>query len=330
MSDDASPWDVSAASFPHDDPPTKRFEFLLQYAVLAPSSHNSQPWRFSVDDGGVDVFVDTERWLRVADAEKRELYLSVGCALENLLVAAERFGFVHEVEYFPTDDEAYVARVVLSPGGSPSAHRGGLFDALTERSTNHRPYWGSISRRTLSDLEATVVDPDIWLRFVDDDGTKSTLGELVTRADRRQFENPDYRRELGEWLGNGALEPSWLKAKVSQLAVTHLDLGDSQAARDSVLVESAPVVVVLGSDGDSLGARVRVGQTFERLALAATLAGLCVHPMSQVLELPDLRAEVSDLLGVGGDGVVQHLFRLGRADPERGRSPRRPLSAVVD
>jgi nitroreductase len=336
--DDSDPWAVSAASFPDDGPLDAQIRFLLRYAVLAPSSHNSQPWRFSIEGSGVDLFADEERWLRVADPDRRELYLSVGCALESLLVAAEQFGFDHQVAYFPDDDDAHVAHVVLSPGGSRSSLRGGLFEALTERSTNHSPYHGSVPETTIDELDEAVVDPDLWVRFVDDDETKATIGELVTRADRRQFEDPDYRRELGEWIGNGALATSWVKAKLGQLAVTHLDVGDRQAAKDSVLVESAPVVVVLGSATDTPSARVRVGQTFERLALLATTAGLSVHPMSQVLELSDLRGELTETLAAtdgvpedrNTDGVVQHLFRLGYADPERGQSSRRPLSAVLD
>jgi len=335
--DGGDPWAVSADEFPDDASPETQFAFLVRYAVLAPSSHNTQPWRFSVDDGGVDVYADTERWLPVADADRRELFVSVGCALENLLVAAERFDFDHEVTYFPDgasdhpDDDRFVhvARVVLTPDGSRSALRGGLFEALTERSTNHGPFYGEVSPTTRGALAEAVTDADIWARFVESAETKAALGDLVTRADRRQFENPSYRRELGEWIGNGALEPSWLKAKLGQLVVTHLDLGDRQAATDSVLVESAPVVVALGSDADTLSARVRVGQTFERLALFATTEGLSVHPMSQVLELADLREELVETLGVE-TGVVQHLFRLGYADPEPGRSSRRPLAAVVD
>lgn len=335
MVDDSDPWTVSADEFPDAGPPEARFEFLLRYAILAPSSHNSQPWRFSVDAGGVDVFADEKRWLPVADPDRRELYLSVGCALENLLVAAEEFGFDSDVVYFPEDvpdapdDAIHVARVVLSPGGSRSPLRGGLFEALTERSTNHGPYRGSVSDERLAAFEAAVADQDLWVRFVTDERRKARIGELVTRADRRQFEDPDYRRELGEWIGTGALAASWLKAKLGQLAVTHLDIGDRQAAKDSVLVESAPVVVALGSDTDSRTVRVRVGQAFERLALLATTEGLAVHPMSQVLQLSDLRAELAGTLGVE-DGAVQHLFRLGYADPENARSSRRPLSAVLD
>lgn len=329
MTDEADPWSVSATDFPDDGSREAQFEFLVRYAILAPSSHNSQPWRFAVDDRGVDVYADEERRLPVADADRREWYLSVGCALENLLVAAEEFGFDHEVAYFP-DGDAHVARVVLSPGGSRSTLRGGLFGALTERSTNHGPYYGSVPEVTMERMEAAVVDADLWARFVEDERTKVAVGELVTRADRRQFEDPDYRRELGEWIGNGALATSWLKAKLGQLAVTHLDLGDRQAGTDSVLVESAPAVVVLGSGADTPTAQVRTGQTFERLALLATTEGLSVHPMSQALQLSDLRGELAETLGVGDEGVVQHLFRLGHADPEGGRSSRRPLATVVD
>jgi nitroreductase len=72
---------------------------LVEYAILAPSSHNSQPWTFAVSEDEIRIFVDRDRWLPMADPDQRELYVSIGCALENLLIAAERFGRTTRVWY---------------------------------------------------------------------------------------------------------------------------------------------------------------------------------------------------------------------------------------
>lgn len=108
------PWRVSAAAFPREGSPTEKAQFLAQYAVLAPSSHNTQPWLFNVADGEIRLFADLHRWLRVADPRKRELYVSLGAALENLLLAADHFGVDHEVRYLPGSDATHVATVRLS------------------------------------------------------------------------------------------------------------------------------------------------------------------------------------------------------------------------
>jgi hypothetical protein len=47
----------------------------------------------------------------------REMYISAGCALENLLIAAEHFGYGYAIEYLPEGDKGAAASVRLSPGG---------------------------------------------------------------------------------------------------------------------------------------------------------------------------------------------------------------------
>lgn len=115
---------IPEEDFPREGTPVEQFGFLMRYAVIAPSSHNTQPWKFAVKPDRVDVYIDESRWLRVADRNRRELYVSIGCALENLLVAAEQFGFDHRVTYFPAaGDENPAVTVELSRGGEMVAHR---------------------------------------------------------------------------------------------------------------------------------------------------------------------------------------------------------------
>ena len=94
-------WTVSELDFPSSGPIQMQLRFLLRYAILAPSVKNTQPWRFAIEENRVRIFADPDRVLHVTDPNRRELYISLGCALENLLVAAEHFGFRHEVFYFP-------------------------------------------------------------------------------------------------------------------------------------------------------------------------------------------------------------------------------------
>ena len=99
-------WDISAGDYPGGAPLEAQLRFLLRYAILAPSVKNTQPWSFAVNGRTVRIYADRARPLAVTDPDCRELYISVGCALENLLVAAEHFGMAHEIRYVPEGDEA--------------------------------------------------------------------------------------------------------------------------------------------------------------------------------------------------------------------------------
>ncbi|MDD1734040.1 MAG: hypothetical protein LUP01_00185, partial [Methanothrix sp.] len=76
-------WNINESEFPENNSSAQeRLTFLLNYAILAPSSHNSQPWKFNVSDESIQVFADQSRWLSVADPDKREMYISLGAVLE--------------------------------------------------------------------------------------------------------------------------------------------------------------------------------------------------------------------------------------------------------
>jgi nitroreductase len=325
-----SVWDVDADDFPSTASIDERARFLLRYAVLAPSSHNAQPWRFDVDGDEVVVTAEESRWLAAADPDERELLLSVGCAVENLRVAAERFGFDPRVAYH--DDRGTAgATVTLVPAdeGEAAGRPTPLFDAITDRRTSHAPFDGrTLDATTLERLRAAVVGADVGLRLVDDPDRRRAVAELQAEADRLLMDDPDYRKELGRWIGRGTLGTSWLLARVGQAVVTHLDLGDREAAKNSALVESAPVVAVLTTDADEPQARIEAGRAFERVALRAAAEGVAVHPMSQTLERPALRERLAALLDCGTDRP-QHLFRIGYADEPATHTPRWPLETFL-
>src|SRR5690606_15026240 len=95
------PWQVSEAEFPRTGGPSEKLRHLLNYAVLAPSDHNTQPWRFRLAHGSVDVFADRSRALPVVDPADRELVISCGAALYQLRLAIRYFGFADRVALFP-------------------------------------------------------------------------------------------------------------------------------------------------------------------------------------------------------------------------------------
>lgn len=158
---------------------------------------------------------------------------------------------------------------------------------------------------------------------------KRKVDELIIRGDAIHFSDPTFRDELGYWIGQGVFGASWLIAKIGQLAVTHMNIGKGQARKDSEVLMSAPILAVLSSKVNNRESQVKVGQVFERICLAATILGIRVHPMSQILEIPELKKEVAKLIPKP-DVFFQPPFRLGYAEhPEKERTPRRPLDEVL-
>ncbi|RLM84257.1 nitroreductase [Halobellus sp. Atlit-38R] len=325
-----SVWEIDSNDYPAGASMDEKIRFLLRYAILAPSSHNSQPWRFRVLGNEVDIAVDESRWLDAADPTKRELYISVGCAIENLCVAAEHFEVEPRVEYHDGTDTDTVATVTFRDDSDPSTHRPSkLFDAITERSTSHELFdERRLDTAVQDELGGVVTEDDVSLHLVDEPAVKQSISELQGKADQLLMDDPEYRKELGHWIGLGALGSSWLMARIGQAVVTHLDLGEREAAKNSKLIESASLVAGLTTASDDPTSQVKAGQVFERVALLATTADVAVHPMSQTLERPELRTRLQELLDSGAD-VPQHLFRMGYTDEDPGHTPRWPLEMFL-
>lgn len=325
----SNPWLLDAADFPVDGEEREQALFLVRYAILAPSSHNSQPWRFAVDDASIRVYLDESRWLRIADADQRELHISAGCAVENLMVAAEYFGFAPEVEYFPDEPHPGAAASIHLAPRAAGTRPADLIEAITRRHTNRRVFDTRPLPAPVRDrLAAQCRENGIQLSLTDNAEIKHEVERLASRADAVQFADPAFREELGEWIGSGAFGAPWLIAKLGQLAVTHLNMGEAMGKKDTARIESAPVLGLITSSGDDRTSQLKAGRVLESIYLAATLEGVSLQPESQLCEVPEIRAELSRLAAQPGL-YPQQPFRLGYAPRGPEHTPRRPLEDVV-
>lgn len=316
-----------------DEPfPEHPLERLVYYARLAPSSHNLQPWKFVVGDGEIDVFADLDRWLRVADKDRRELFLSLGCAIESLRIAADFAGYATRVRHFPVaDNEVLVARVTVDKEGLKREDAAGyLLRYMHPRRTSHRVFDRSrpVSDADRKSLYGCFQIDGVSLHYVSERPVLDSLAQLEMRADASLFADADYRDEVAQWLADSFGGKSWLLAKLGQFAMSHLPVGGQVAQADAERLASAPLLGVLTTSGDRRADQIRAGEAYMRIALVAERYELRMQPVSQILEVPETRAELARLCGLG-ERAVQHVFRIGHADPETGRSPRRPLASLI-
>src|SRR5215212_1263380 len=94
-------WNISEEGFPAQGGSEEKLRFVLNYAVLAPSGHNTQPWLFGLSGDEEELYADRTRGLPVVDPEDRALIIGCGAALFYLRTALRHFGYAGEVEIFP-------------------------------------------------------------------------------------------------------------------------------------------------------------------------------------------------------------------------------------
>ncbi len=331
------PWNVNAGDYPRHADPLSKHRFLVRYAILAPSSHNTQPWRFRCDDDGIDVLIDRTRKLDVIDAEGRQLLMSVGGALFNLRVAMIRFGHEPEVALFPSRSEPdLVARVTPGTPRTPSVDEVDLFDAIPTRHTNRHPFEPRpVSFRLADLLSHAAADEGAWLlRMLPDQ--RSAAAQMIAAADRLQFHDKAFRRELAGWLVSDSSAradgiPGYSKSYgapisgANGLLVRTFDIGGRVAAGESDLIDGSPMLAVLGTDSDRPAAWLGAGQAMQHALLVAGVHGLSASFLNQALEL---RASRSQFVRLIGRGFPQLVLRFGYGPPAR-PTPRRTVDQVI-
>jgi nitroreductase len=323
------PWALREADYPARGAREEQLRFALRYAILAPSNRNTQPWRFSVERDQVTIHSDASRWQQVSDPHKRELYISLGCALENLLVALEHFGFGHIVTRSPgAEDESIAAQVAILDHPVARPRGASLFEAIVRRHTHHGRYRGrAVGARTLAKLMECKLEHDLELLLTPDRAVKQSVDRLMLEGDALALANPRYRRELAECIGEGSFGGPWLLSLAQEFAVAHLGVRKVIARGDHAALAASPVFGLISGHTGGKEARIKAGQLLERLYLAATAQGLVLQPISQLLEVERVRMKVSKLFRAGGVPLMP--FRLGYAGEPGLRTPRRPLEEVL-
>src|SRR5947209_1742414 len=137
----ANPRTVSEADFPMRGTPAEQLRFLLNYAVLAPSEYNAQPWLFRVLDKKVELYIDRSRRLPTVDPDDRETMISCSAACLNLRMALRHFGFEEEVEVVLDENILNLVACIWMMGkreATQEEHQ--LFYAIRHRRTNRQGF----------------------------------------------------------------------------------------------------------------------------------------------------------------------------------------------
>lgn len=335
------PWQVREADFPEPATPRAVWTFLLNYAVLAPSIHNTQPWRFRLVGDQLELHADVQRAVPVADPQRRELVMSCGAALFNLRIALRHFRYTPTVTVLPDPTQpGLLARVALgSRAAGPPIPDDRVFKAITRRHT-HR---GEFSPQTVfaASVEAmreAVEAEGAWWFHVNTSEQVSAIAGLAAEADLLLMGNPDYRRELADWLRpnlgaardgipGGALGLGNIGAAVAPVLIRLSDVGKHWSQRDAQLIRSAPVLAVIGTVGDTIVDWLVAGQAMQAALLQGRVHGLSAAYHNQPIELPPFRQRLAQILH--RPGLPQLLLRFGHA-PEGRATPRRPVREVFE
>lgn len=309
---------------------------LVRYATLAPSSHNSQCWKFRLADDSITILPDLHRRCPVVDPDDHHLFISLGCATENLIEAALAHGLSATTTF---DAEGKHIQVQLEP---TEAVRSPLFQAIPKRQSTRAEFDGKpLTNEELALLERAGAASGTRVVLLTSREVMEKALEYIVQGNTAQLNDSAFVRELKSWIrfsdadamrsGDGLFSrttgnpsvPRWIGSLLFKRFLKAKTENDKYARH----VRSSAGLAVFVSDTSDREHWVESGRCFQRFALQATALGIRTAHLNQPVEVTALRPQFSSFLGLGNhrpDLVV----RFGRG-PEMPRSLRRPVDAVL-
>jgi hypothetical protein len=310
---------------------------FLRYATLAPSGHNTQPWKFRATEDRIDILPDDLRRTPIVDPDDHHLFVSLGCAAENLALACGARGRPGELRFDPSGDGSAVFEF-SSGAASPSP----LFDAIPKRQSSRGDYDGKpVGSADLRTLTAAVAVPGVDLVLIADRPQLDRVRDLVIAGNDAQMSDKAFLRELRSWIrfsprqalrtGDGLFSattgnpilPAWLGPAFFDLAFK-ADAENDKYARQ---IASSPGIAVFVAQQADHEHWVQAGRAAQRFALQATALGLKCAFLNQPVEVAGLRPDLASLIGLPGrrpDLVMRYGY-----GPILPYSARRPVEAAM-
>lgn len=323
-------------------------------AILAANPHNSQPWLFDISQNQIDVHADLNKSLGVIDGFHREMYMGLGCALENMRLSAESFGNNSTLTILPNTDETHIARVHIL-GGQPVVPPEFL-KCIPRRHTNRGMYMKQMPPPQLGeDLNALIEDSEVNLKFISDVKTKAEFRRGVIDATREITKDKEMNNASHHWWRQTEeaidVHRDGLTADAAGIGATlrfFTKSGSNPSAEkagkywlkntEETQTYCSAFGVLSTRDRNSRREQILCGQTLQRIYLFATQNGLAVQPLNQMPERMDreilqgLNPEFGNRLSAFVDDEMWHpqvVFRIGYAWDNAFKSPRRPIEWVM-
>jgi hypothetical protein len=309
---------------------------LVRYATLAPSSHNTQCWKFALEDKAISILPDLSRRCPAVDPDDHHVFVSLGCAAENLVQAALAHGLKAEASFDAARDSI---RVTLAP---TPAQASPLFEAMASRQCTRGDYDGKpVSNDELGLLERAGTSSGVRMLLLTERPLMERVLDHVVQANTAQMADAAFVKELEAWIrfngadavrtrdglfsvssGNPAI-PTWLGDLAFGWFFTTKGENDKYARR---IRSSAGIAVFVGQVADKAH-WVDVGRCYERVALQATALGIRNAMLNQPVEVPSARLPFAAAVGLAGQRP-DLVVRFGRG-PTLPRSLHRPVQAVL-
>lgn len=333
------PPEIDSALFNRGKTGEARIKHLLKYAILSPSTHNTQPWRFKLSNDSCQIYIDKHRQLPAADQLKRDMYISLGALIENLEQATRAYGVAANTVI--SDQNSDLVATVNFKGIQSDKHiiNEVILAAIRQR-TNYRGPFDPVKTDELDKSLAAQLRPGIRIKFITDRPVIDRIAVLTSRGLEQAYATPQFRSEISSWINNNlSRKPHGIPGYSLRLPLVlsfiipklmkRINMGKKLAALNHKSFVQASAVAVLTATDPSPKTWLEVGRSFERMSLTLVQQGLASSIFVAAVESPKLSIKLSETLGLTGQEQPQFLFVIGKPVLPLVYSPRETVESKL-
>lgn len=310
---------------------------IASYTSKAPSGHNTQPWKFHITDSTITVLPNLDVALPVVDRNNRELFISLGCAVENLCIAASYFGYTTHII------ECSIEAIILELTKNALTIEDSLFHQIEKRQTNRNIYNGNkISDGILQQLQSIPKENGIQFYFTEiNTPFANTITQYIMKGNEIQMADIAFKNEL----------LSWMRFNKKQVEATHNGLSylvfgnpplprilarpivslflkpNAQNKSDRKKIDSSSHFVVCATQRDTIEEWINLGRTLQRFLLKVTEIGISYAFLNQPCEVAALAFDLREKLPVNKEHPTL-IMRIGYAK-QIPYSPRKKIETLL-
>ncbi|SMO89950.1 Acg family FMN-binding oxidoreductase [Fodinibius sediminis] len=306
--------------------PTIDLEKLIDYGIKAPSGHNTQPWLFSIEENKIEVHPDFSRALLVVDSDSHALYTSLGCAVENIVIAATKYGLRSIVTIKEgKDNESFI---VISFTSDDSIQEDELLNHIEKRQSTRNEYSDQkVSEADLNILKNSFEFEGIELIILTGENEINNLEPLIIEGSNLQFKNKKFVEELVRWVrfsernAKQKADGLWGKCMglpniprfLGKIVMKYFRSAKSEAKRWKKLIDATAGFALFTTVQNDIAHWIRLGRAFQRFGLTATKLGISHAHVNMPCEELEVREQLVKRFNLGSTHPLL-LIRFGYSE----------------
>lgn len=278
------------------------FNYLVTMATKAPSGHNTQPWLFCQKESEIEIRPDFSKTLKIVDPDNRELFISLGCATENLCIAASAKGYQAQVsvsgEGVITIRLTKATQVNINP----------LSQQISRRQVNKGLYTKQvIEESVIRSLNEVIPEEGVSVSFLAKESKEfNQVSAFIFEGNVLQMNDNAFKNELKTWmrynkkqagLTNDGLSYATFGAPDMPLFISknvmnlYLNAG-TQSRNDKKKIESSSHLLLFAIRDNNIKNWIDLGRSLERMLLKLTESGIANAFLNQPCEIKSLAEQM--------------------------------------